>query len=71
MSEDLEQLKQRLPLLEYLQRTTGRIPCRRRRRVRGTLPVASGYAASFYINALKNLFYCHGCNCGGDLNPLR
>ena len=30
------------------------------------MPVAYR-AASFYVNAVKNLFYCHGCGRGGDL----
>jgi len=68
MSEDLEQLKQRLPLLEYLQRHnwTGNHVGAGDEFV-GLCPLHPDTQPSFYINARKNLFYCHGCNCGGDL----
>ena len=33
----------------------------------GLCPLHPDQQPSFYINARKNLFYCHGCNCGGDL----
>jgi DNA primase len=68
MGEDLERLKQRVPLLEYLNRhqwTGHRV---------GTSPEFVGLCPfheethpSFYVNAQKNLFYCHGCGRGGDL----
>jgi DNA primase len=68
MGEDLERLKQRIPLLEYLQRHNWTA-----RRV-GTQPEFVGLCPlhrethpSFYVNARKNLFYCHGCGRGGDL----
>jgi DNA primase len=32
----------------------------------GLCPLHPDKQPSFYINARKNLFYCHGCNCGGD-----
>ncbi len=68
MSEDLEQLKQRIPLLEYLQRRhwTG---CRvgERDEFVGLCPLHPETQPSFYVNARKNLFYCHGCQRGGDL----
>jgi hypothetical protein len=68
MSEDLEQLKQRLPLLEYLRRHnwTGHHVGAGDEFV-GLCPLHPDKQPSFYINARKNLFYCHGCNCGGDL----
>src|ERR1700681_448740 len=68
MSEDLEQLKQRLPLLEYLQRHnwTGNHVGTGDEFV-GLCPLHADTQPSFYINARKNLFYCHGCNSGGDL----
>ena len=68
MREDLEQLKQRLPLLEYLQRHnwTGNHVGAGDEFV-GLCPLHPDTQPSFYINARKNLFYCHGCNCGGDL----
>ena len=68
MREDLEQLKQRIPLLQYLQRRhwTG---CRvaAREEFVGLCPLHRDTRPSFYVNARKNLFYCHGCRRGGDL----
>jgi DNA primase len=68
MREDLEQLKQRIPLLQYLQRRhwTG---CRvaTREEFVGLCPLHRDTRPSFYVNARKNLFYCHGCQRGGDL----
>ncbi len=68
MREDLEQLKQRIPLLEYLQRRhwTG---CRvaAREEFVGLCPLHRDTRPSFYVNVRKNLFYCHGCQQGGDL----
>ncbi len=68
MGEDLEQLKQRLPLLEYLQQrnwTAHRISAREE--FVGLCPLHAETRPSFYVNARKNLFYCHGCERGGDL----
>jgi DNA primase len=68
MSEDLERLKQRLPLLEYLQRhnwTPRRIGAQQE--FVGLCPLHQETHPSFYVNAHKNLFYCHGCGRGGDL----
>ena len=68
MSEDLERFKQRIPLLEYLQRHHWR-----GHRVgvgtefAGLCPLHEDKHPSFYVNVRKNLFYCHGCGCGGDL----
>src|SRR5947199_51040 len=68
MHRDLEQLKQRIPLLQYLQRRnwTG---CRvgARDEFVGLCPLRPETRPSFYVNARKNLFYCHGCHRGGDL----
>jgi DNA primase len=68
MREDLEQLKQRIPLLEYLQRRhwTG---CRvaAREEFVGLCPLHPDTRPSFYVHVRKNLFYCHGCQQGGDL----
>ena len=68
MSEDLERLKQRLPLLEYLQRHnwTARRAGAAQEFV-GLCPLHRESRPSFYVNACKNLFYCHGCHRGGDL----
>ena len=68
MDENLERLKQRIPLLEYLQRHNWK-PCRTgtRRELVGLCPLHQETRPSFYVNAAKNLFYCHGCGRGGDL----
>jgi len=68
MGEDLEQLKQRIPLLEYLQRHhwTGHRAGARSEFV-GLCPLHEETHPSFYVNPRKNLFYCHGCGRGGDL----
>jgi DNA primase len=68
MGEDLEQLKQHLSLLEYLQQQnwTGR-PVGHGGELVGLCPLHSETRPSFYVNVRKNLFYCHGCGNGGDL----
>ena len=67
MAENLERLKQRIPLLEYLQRHNWK-PCRAgvRQEFVGLCPLHQETRPSFYVNAAKNLFYCHGCGRGGD-----
>ena len=68
MGDDLERLKQRLPLLEYLQRhnwTPHRATAAQE--FVGLCPLHQETRPSFYVNARKNLFYCHGCGRGGDV----
>jgi len=68
VGEDVEKLKQRLPLLDYLrqQNWTGR-PTGYGSEFVGLCPLHEETRPSFYVNARKNLFYCHGCGQGGDL----
>ncbi len=68
MHQDLEQLKQRFPLLDYLQRCSWK-PHRVEAQDEfvGVCPLHQETRSSFYVNARKNLFYCHGCGRGGDL----
>src|SRR5579863_8394492 len=68
MGEDVEKLKQQLPLLDYLrqQNWTAR-PVGPSGEFAGLCPLHSETRPSFYVNARKNLFYCHGCGQGGDL----
>jgi DNA primase len=66
--EDLKHLKEQFPLLDYLRRLpwTGRRAGARHEFV-GLCPLHQETHPSFYVNARKNLFYCHGCGRGGDL----
>jgi DNA primase catalytic core len=65
---DLQHLKHRIPLLDYLRqrhwtaRRVGAHP-----EFVGLCPLHRENRPSFYVNARKNLFFCHGCGRGGDL----
>ena len=68
MGEDLEKLKQRLPLLDYLrQQNWVARPAAHGPEFVGLCPLHPETRPSFYVNVRKNLFYCHGCGQGGDL----
>jgi len=58
MGEDLEKLKQRLPLLDYLRQLnwSGR-PAGQGSEFVGLCPLHPETRPSFYVNAQKNLFY--------------
>jgi DNA primase catalytic core len=68
VGEAVEKLRQRLPLLDYLrqQHWVAR-PAGRGSEFVGRCPLHPETRPSFYVNARKNLFYCHGCGQGGDL----
>ena len=71
MGEDLEQLKQRLPLLDYLRQQNWLArPASNGLEFVGLCPLHPETRPSFYVNIRKNLFYCHGCGQGGDLIRL-
>jgi len=68
MNLEAQLLKQRLSLLEYLRRQnwTAR-PVGWQHEFVGLCPLHPETHPSFYVNAVKNVFYCHGCGQGGDL----
>ena len=67
MGQDVETLKGRLPLLEYLQRQNWVGRRAGRFEYVGLCPLHTESRPSFYVNTRKDVFYCHGCGRGGDL----
>src|SRR5437763_12623886 len=68
MDENLERLKQQFPLLDYLRSRQWRVRrAGHQQEFVGLCPFHRETKPSFYVNAAKNLFYCHGCGRGGDL----
>jgi DNA primase len=67
VGEDVEVLKRRMPLLDYLrQHNWAGHPAGRSEFV-GLCPLHEETRPSFYVNVRKDVFYCHGCGQGGDL----
>src|ERR1700747_1796564 len=64
----LDELKQQIPLLHYLQAHDWR-PARKltRGRSMGLCPLHPDHKPSFLVDPHKNLFYCYGCGRGGDV----
>jgi DNA primase len=64
----VDELKQQIPLLEYLQAQDWK-PARRIAggRVMGLCPLHADHRPSFLVDPNKNLFYCYGCGRGGDV----
>jgi DNA primase len=67
----LDELKQQIPLLDYLQAHDWR-PVRQlsRGRLMGLCPLHEDHEPSFLVDSHKNLFYCYGCGRGGDVIRL-
>lgn len=72
VDEEAEKFKERWPLLDYLrQQKWSAQPTRASSsEFVGLCPLHQETQPSFYVNADKNLFYCHGCSQGGDLIRL-
>jgi DNA primase len=66
--EQLDELKHQIPLLDYLQAHDW-WPARplSRGRWMGLCPLHQDHQPSFLVDPFKNLFYCYGCNRGGDV----
>jgi hypothetical protein len=64
----LDELKQDVPLLGYLQ-TLDWQPARQlsRGRLMGLCPLHGDRRPSFLVDPAKQLFYCYGCGRGGDV----
>jgi DNA primase len=65
--QDVERLKQCIPLLDYLRQHHWTARAAGQQEFVGLCPFHHDNRPSFYVNARKNLFYCHGCGRGGDL----
>lgn len=68
MREETEKLKRQIPLLDYLRRHNWSLhQVGSQQEFVGLCPLHAETRPSFYVNAAKNLFFCHGCGRGGDL----
>jgi DNA primase len=64
----VDELKQQIPLLDYLQGHDWQ-PARQlsRGRLMGLCPLHPDHKPSFLVDPSKSLFYCYGCGLGGDV----
>jgi hypothetical protein len=64
----LDELKQQIPLLDYLQAQDWQ-PARhlKRGRLMGLCLLHFDHKPSFLVDPGKSLFYCYGCGRGGDV----
>ena len=69
--QTLDDLKQQIPLMGYLQAHDWR-PARSLSRGRwmGLCPLHEDHKPSFLVDPHRNLFYCYGCGRGGDVIRL-
>jgi DNA primase len=67
VAEDVETLKRRMPLIEYLRQHHWQGSPVGRSEFVGLCPLHQETRPSFYVNPRKDVFYCHGCGQGGDL----
>ena len=64
----LDELKQQIPLLDYLRAQDWRAARRLSRgRWMGLCPLHGDRKPSFMVDPSKGLFYCYGCGRGGDV----
>jgi DNA primase len=64
----LDDLKQQVPLLEYLQAQPSlHFRSIRSGRFLGVCPLHADHQPSLLVDNHKNLFYCYGCRRGGDI----
>ena len=64
----LDELKQQVPLLDYLQAHDWQaVRSIRGGRLMGLCPLHTDHKPSFVVNPGQNLFYCYGCARGGDV----
>ncbi len=68
MAGDLQLLKRQASLLAYLRkRDWVAQSVGSNQEFVGLCPLHPESRPSFYVNERKNVFYCHGCGCGGDV----
>jgi DNA primase len=61
VSEDVETLKRRLPLLDYLRQQNWASRPAGLSEFVGLCPLHKETRPSFYVKTRKDVFYCHGC----------